>query len=73
MRTICYSKKLFECGQYPQMEFDRLETGSAGSQKAASAYRKGCEAKQMEQGQIATISVNPLVLRQATCQMPGHR
>jgi len=34
-------------------------------QKAASAYRKGCEGRQVESGEGPTILADPLALRQA--------
>jgi len=46
-----------------------MEVNRAASQKAADAYRKGCEGSTMEQGESLAISVNPLVPRQiAGCQ-----
>ena len=48
-----------------KVEFHRLELRQAAGQKAADAYRKGCEGKQMEQGQSLATSIDPLVQRQA--------
>jgi hypothetical protein len=48
-----------------KVEIHQLEGSSKARQKAADAYRKGCEGKQMEQGQSPATSINPLVLRQA--------
>lgn len=51
--------------QGQEVEFHKLEGSGKAGQKAADAYRKGCEGKQMEQGQGIATSINPLVLRQA--------
>ena len=48
-----------------KVEFHQLEGSPAASQKAADAYRKGCEGTQMEQGQSLATSIDPLVQRQA--------
>ena len=61
--TVCISRPGAELGKH------RLEQGQRLCQKAVNAYRKGSKGRSLQQGKIAAMAVDPLVL----CQSLGGK